>query len=165
MPNWCNNYAHFTCPNKEMYDKLNDAISNDEWFETFAPLDETINENDWVHADAINTWNTKWTPSNVEIIATNDALFVIELTFDTAWSPPTGVYKIMNTRFDISTTSYYCETGCGFFGRCWYSKEEELDETFDIPSNIDELNAIKKVIGEDLDEYMSSTWELLEQDE
>ena len=118
MPNWCNNYANITCPTKELYNKLIDAINNDKWFETFAPLqiNDPTNESGWDYLIAVNTWGTKWSATNIEINNTDDVNLIIELYFDTAWSPPIGVYKIMNTVFDISTTAYYSVDGCSFFG-------------------------------------------------
>ena len=165
MPNWCNNYAHITCPSKDIYINLNTAITNNTWFETFAPLsitDET-NEMGWDLSTAVNTWSTKWPPSNIEIINTDDENYIIELSFDTAWYPPLGVYKIMNKKFDIDIHAYYEEWGCAFFGRLCLSKEEEIDDMFDMPTNSEELNKIREIIGCELDDYMLSCWTQLKE--
>jgi hypothetical protein len=165
MPNWCHNYATFTCPTKEIYDKLNESISNNEWFETFAPLQITdpTNESDWDYHIAIDTWGTKWTPSEIEINNTCDENYIIELTFCTAWSPPIGIYKIMNKNFDINIHAFYEESGCEFFGRFCVSKEEEIDKSFDMPNNLEELTELRKIIGSELDDFMSFTWEHLQE--
>jgi hypothetical protein len=161
MPNWCYNYAHITCPSKDVYDKLYNAIYNDKWFETFAPLpvDDTVCN----RLIAIQLWNTKWPPSDMNIINTCDETYTIELSFDTAWTAPIGVYKIMNYSFNIDVHAFYQEPGCEFFGRCCLSKKEEILETFEFPSNAEELNNIRKRIGSELDEYMSDTWEMLQE--
>ena len=163
MPNWCHNYASITCPTKEIYDKLNNAISSYKWFETFAPLqiDNETDERDWDYHIAINTWGTKWSPSEIEINNTCDENYIIELTFYSAWSPPIGVYKIMNKNFDINIHAFYEESGCEFFGRYCVSKEEEIDDVFDMPSNLEELNELRKIIGSELDDFMS--WENLQE--
>jgi hypothetical protein len=166
MPNWCNNYATITCPTKEIFDKLNHAISTDNWFETFAPLqiDDVTNESGWDAHIAIDTWGTKWPPSNIDLNNTDDEKYTLEVSFDTAWSPPIGVYKIMNKNFDININAFYEEYGCDFFGRFCISKEEEIDDVFDMPSDLDELTELRKIIGSELDDYMSFTWEHLQED-
>ena len=163
MPNWCHNYASITCPTKEIYNDLIYSIVHEKWFETFAPLqiDNETDERDWDYHIAINTWGTKWSPSEIEINNTCDENYIIELTFYTAWSPPIGVYKIMNKNFDINIHAFYEESGCEFFGRYCVSKEEEIDDVFDMPSNLEELNELRKIIGSELDDFMS--WENLQE--
>jgi hypothetical protein len=186
MPNWCYNFATVTCPSKEIYDKLLDAIKQNVWFETFAPLDldPEIYENGWEYYKAIDVWKTKWGATDVQILRQDedgdeyhdsdgetvnniddrkDSL-TLELYFETAWSPPTGVYSIMNKNYGIEVTALYDEKGCDFFGRCIYSKEQEFDETYEFPTNKEELEELRKVIGSELDDYLSSTWEILEEE-
>jgi hypothetical protein len=69
----------------------------------------------------------------------------------------------MNKNHNIETVAYYEESGSEFFGKCVFSKREEIDETYDFPSNKEELNETRKIIGEELDDFMSSTWEQLEE--
>ena len=166
MPNWCNNYATITCPTKEIYDKLNDAIVNEKWFETFAPLEinDESDESGWNYHIAIDTWGTKWPPSSIEVNTIDHEKYTIEVVFDTAWSPPIGVYRIMNKRFDININAFYEEYGCDFFGRFCVSKEEEIDDVFDMPTDLAELTELRKIIGSELDDYMSFTWEHLQEE-
>ena len=165
MPNWCQNFATFICPTKTKYDELLESITNDTWFQTFASLglDKNEYEDGYERTTAIAVWNTKWPPQEVEIVSTSDDTFTIEVSFDTAWSPPTGVYCKMKSDFDIDTTAFYEELGCQFFGRCIFSKEQELNETYDIPSNKTELIDLRAVIGSELNNHMESTFEELEQ--
>jgi hypothetical protein len=166
MPNWCNNYATITCPTKEIYDKLNDAISADKWFEIFAPLqyDNVSNEDGWDNHAAINSWGTKWGPCNIEVNNNDHENYTVDVVFDTAWSPPIGVYRTMNEKFDINTNAFYEECGCDFFGRFCVSKEEEIDDVFDMPSDLAELTELRKIIGSELDDYMLFTWEQLQEE-
>jgi hypothetical protein len=166
MPNWCHNLATFTCPSKEIYDKLLLSIQNDNWFETFAPLglDKDEFENGWEYDVAIEKWGTKWSPCDLEILTTDEEKMIIEISCNTAWSPPQGVYKTMNKVFDIVTDAVYEELGSEFFGRCFYENEEEVDNCYEIPSNLEELNELRKIIGPELDDYMGSTWEQLQED-
>ena len=74
MPNWCHNLATFTCPSKEIYDKLLLSMKNDNWFEIFAPLglDKDEFENGWDYIVAIEKWGTKWSPCDLEILTTDE---------------------------------------------------------------------------------------------
>jgi hypothetical protein len=193
MPNWCYNFATVTCPSKEIYDKLLDAIKQNVWFETFAPLglDPEIYENGWEYHKAIDVWKTKWGATDVQVMRqdghdedgqdgedgedgdeetikkTDDDRknhLTLELYFETAWSPPTGVYSIMNKNYGIEVTALYDEEGCDFFGRCIYSKEQEFDETYEFPTSREDLEELRKVIGSELDDYLSSTWERLQEE-
>jgi len=166
MPNWCFNYATITCPTKELYDKLINAIIENKWFETFAPLnsDPEIHENEWDYAKAVEIWKTKWAVFDVEILSQNDDELELVLSFETAWTPPTGVYSIMKNNYGIETIGMFDEPGCSFFGKCIYSREEEIEEFFDFPSNEEELQELQKQIGSELDEYMSPTWLQLRED-
>ena len=166
MPNWCLNFATITCPTKEIYDKLLNAIIQNVWFETFAPLglDPEIYENGWDYDKAIDVWKTKWGATDVEILNQYDDELLLELSFETAWSPPTGVYSIMNKNYNIDINAFYDEECCDFFGKCIYSKEQEFDETYEFPTNKEELEELRKVISSELDDYMSSTWERLEEE-
>jgi len=166
MPNWCYNHATITCPTKEVYDKLLNAISQNLWFQTFAPLnlDPEIYENGWNYDTAIEIWKTKWSATDVDILNQSDDELLLELSFETAWTPPTGVYSIMKKNYGIETIGMFDEAGCSFFGKCIYSKECEIEEFFDLPSDEGELQELQKNIGIDLNEYMSSTWVQLRED-
>jgi len=166
MPNWCFNHATITCPTKEVYDKLLNSIKENAWFQTFAPLnlDPEIHENGWDYFKANEIWKTKWAATDVDILNQYDDDFLLELSFETAWSPPTGVYSIMKNNFGIETIGMFDEPGCCFFGKCVYLKDCELEEFFDLPSNEEELQELQKNIGSELDEYMYPTWVQLRED-
>ena len=166
MPNWCYNFVTITCPTKEVYDKLLNAILQNTWFETFAPLnlDPEIYEDGWDYHKAIDVWKTKWGVTDVEILNQDDDELLLELSFETAWSPPTGVYSIMSKNYNIDITAFYDEEGCDFFGRCIYSKDQEFDETYEFPTNKQDLEELRKVMGSELDDYMYSTWERLQEE-
>jgi hypothetical protein len=167
MPNWCYNYAEIKCPSKEVYFDLFHSILEKRWFKTFAPLGlpgGLDNESGWDFKTACGIWKTKWDADEVDIFEQDDNEFIIKMNFDTAWTPPTGVYKIMSQKFGIETTSYYYEPGCCFFGRYIISGDEEIDESFSYPSDKDELMKLRKTIDNDFDEFMTCEWEQLEED-
>jgi len=166
MPNWCINSATITCPDKQTYNKLIESILEKNWFETFAPLglDPVQYENGWDFATACDIWKTKWDAVEAEITNQDDAEYILDVSFDTAWRPPLGVYDIMSKNFNIEITAYYYELGCCFFGRYLKNKNEEIDESFEMPTNHEELIEIRKTIGDDLDDFMSATWEQMEEE-
>jgi hypothetical protein len=167
MPNWCNNRAEFICPSREIYDKLLLSIKNNNWFETFAPLgiDRKIYPNGYDIKRVYEIWNTKWTPNELEINDSDENKCIINVSFDTAWTPPTGVYKLMSTNHNIDVIAYFSEQGCGFFGKCMYSNNENLEvcDYYDYPSDENELEQLREEIGinSDLDNYMHDEWMFL----
>jgi hypothetical protein len=155
MPNWCYNSATFVCPSKEVFDKLIQSLNDNTWFQTFAPLE--------MENSASDKWGSKWTPIDIDIGNKDETKLTIDISFDTAWSPPLNFYCFMNKHYSIQTTALYYELGCEFFGRCVYSRCIEMDESFDIPSNKEELTVLQKQIGNDLNDFMMTTWEELEE--
>ena len=170
MPNWCTNTASFICPSKEVYDKLLDSIKNDTWFQNFAPLglDPEEHPDGWNYEKACYMWNTKWSARDVDINDCDETEYTINVSFESAWSPPTGVYRLMNKNHNIDVTAYYDEPGNCFFGRCMYVNDHrdgggekiESDEVYDYPNDMKELEELRNSIkvGSDLDDYMDSTW-------
>ncbi len=180
MPNWCNNLVCFTCPSKEMYDKLLLSLQENEWFQTFAPLGTDVkhysvynSDFDYDYIIACETWGTKWTPRNIEISKEDENNFSIDLTCETAWSPPKGVYLIMNKIFNIDVIAFYDEPNQCYFGKCTYINDEseesekiQINEDYYYPCNIKELEELRNAIGvgSDLDDFMTNVWEELEEE-
>lgn len=137
MPNWCYNSVHLVCPNKEIYDKLVFSLMDDAWFETFAPLglDSEKFLDGWDYKKALETWGTKWPPSDLELLNDDGEGFLADICFSTAWGPPQGVYKKMFEDFGIESTAFYYETGSEFFGWSKYTKDISFDDSYTLPSN------------------------------
>jgi hypothetical protein len=165
MPNWCYNFVLFACPDKEMYKKLTLSLMDDAWFETFAPLGLDLDKfpDGWEYTKALETWGTKWGPSELEVLSDDDENFLLKVGFSTAWGPPQGVYKKMFEDFNIESTTFYYETGCEFFGWSKYNKEISFDESYTLPSNKKELEKIQKEIAPELNDFMEPTWEALQE--
>ena len=169
MPNWCYNYAKCTFPSEELYLKFLSSIDEKNLFMTFAPLclGKDISMNDiYDYHTACIKWKTKWEPIDVNIMLQDNDTFEIEFSFDTAWSPPTGVYEIMAREHKIYTTSNYYENGQQYFGMCCYDENVETNISYDYPTSIEELEQIKNEIGlgSELDDFMSPIWEQLIED-
>jgi hypothetical protein len=101
------------------------------------------NAYDW----CVNTWGTKWDVDPEMIMATDTD---IDLSFDSAWSPPIGWYERMSD-LGFGVDAYYYESGMGFCGH-WsdgyddsYEVGETSAETKDkIPKDIDDMFSISE---------------------
>jgi hypothetical protein len=61
----------------------------------------------------LNRWGTKWEAYEVTLLIDKPDTLVIE--FDTAWSPPEGIYRTLHAQgFDVEAT--YCEAGADYIG-------------------------------------------------
>lgn len=148
MPNWCNNRLEVS-GDKEYLDTLEAAANSGELFDTIKPI------GDWVYETAIQAWGTKWDVADVGVdrVGDNDIVF----HFDSAWSPPIGVYEALgeNTKVtDVFAT--YFEPGMGFTGK-WDNGNDIFYE--DIPALI-KSNAMAddSVLEELNEEYGFADW-------
>jgi hypothetical protein len=134
MPNWCNNRVYFGLnDDTEDNNKFRDWIGMPEDedadevlrfegefdFERISPIPKDILDNGEWYNWCINNWGTKWSAQNV-YIEMNDP-DGIEITFDTAWAPATGIYelikkKIAEEEWDITVSWFYDEPGMQFAG-------------------------------------------------
>lgn len=75
----------------------------------------------------VGNWGTKWEINcDLEMLDIDDEELSITMHFDSAWSPPTGVYEAaVDQGWKVDAT--YCEPGCDFIG---YFNNEEYEVTF-----------------------------------
>ena len=72
------------------------------------------NDDRWYHW-CIDNWGTKWEP-DINEIGYEDSE-ILELTFNTAWSPPQGVVEAMRTKYPkLTFQCFYDEPGCEIAG-------------------------------------------------
>jgi len=144
MPNWCSNEVQ-VYSTKENLEKFIDECFTDfkgtpvlDFNKVLPEPDYKKPQKDGTHNNGVqtqlstvmpdwwtwrnDTWGTKWNlvPSDdgildgYEIFQTDDCL---ELRFDTAWSPPNGVYdEIVDKYPDLDVTWFYREDGMQFAG-------------------------------------------------
>jgi hypothetical protein len=136
MPNHCANSLKLTATTPEAVALLEQIRANineekgffnlidpcpEELSETKAgfPRDEKEPENTRKYGYAnwyefqIDRWGTKWDAYEIHIIEDEPQTLVLE--FDTAWSPPVGIYRTAEDKgFAIEAT--YVEQGCDFIG-------------------------------------------------
>ena len=142
MPNWCHNRVSVYSENIKQVDKLFDIFNNPEPFNELIPSpvwSKTPNEDGELpvldeHKDAdgkvvfttnkfpksgknddrwydwqLQNWGTKWEPANIDVEQCEEEL---EITFDTAWSPPEDICRAIREQFpDVTVSWFYDEPG------------------------------------------------------
>ena len=137
MPNWCYNRVSIYSENTKTVDKLFDIFNNPEPFNALIPSpvwEHTPNEDGEYsvleeHKDAdgkvlfttrkfpksgktddrwydwqIQNWGTKWEPAEVDVEQCEEEL---EITFNTAWSPPEDICRAIRNQFPDVTVSWF----------------------------------------------------------
>lgn len=161
MPNWCSNFATFRHKDPDQLVKMAKAIDDDELFNAFVPMPEELKgteglagndreleakygASDW-YSWAVGNWGTKWDASDAIINYKDDEC--IELSFETAWSPPEGFYaRLMDLGWDVD--AYYYEPGMSFCGH-W---ADGCDEAYEIPATSEET---RNTIPQDIDDMFA----------
>ena len=140
MPNWCYNRVSVYSENTDQVTELFDIFNNPEPFNALIPSpkwSETPNEDGELpvieeHKDSdgkvlftthkfpksgktddrwydwqIQNWGTKWEPAEVDVEQCDEEL---EITFNTAWSPPEDICRAIRNKYpDVSVSWFYDE--------------------------------------------------------
>ena len=140
MPNWCLNRLTIEHDDIEKVNEFVEAYKSGETCEHYLPTPKNENgdldENwyDW----RLNNWGTKWDFGSYEdesgglhpTVVHNEAT----ASFDTAWSPPIGLYeRLQLLGFKVEAT--YFEPGMAFAGR-WIDGD---DQYYDATGNYKEF--------------------------
>jgi hypothetical protein len=132
MPNWCLNKLTIEHEDRSKVIEFVLAYKEGKACDHYLPMpkneDGTPFDN-W-YGWAINNWGTKWDigSDNGEVHGLNPTIVgnQASMSFDSAWSPPIGLYeKLHNLGFSIEAT--YFEPGIGFCG-LWENGEDECIE-------------------------------------
>lgn len=154
MPNWCYNYTKITHENPAKIAELISAIEVHKWFSHYLPVPANLIEpiDPELAAKGVTTmgnaeyhwrvdnWGTKWDIGDVDTNDYSDTM--LDLYFETAWSPPTGVYAAMKEQGYVITSEYW-EEGGFFVGR-WMDGEDECYEPDNAPDELSHLVAHTK---------------------
>lgn len=167
MPNWCNNVVTIEHKNKTAIDRVVKAYNNGKLCNEFIPtpeeLENTSSPNrtnakemkekygheDWYEFH-LSQWGTKWDVGKDEYGEEAERVSPkkVELTFDSAWSPPVGLYEKLSSE-GYHVTAYYYEPGAAFVG---VYRSEVGDECYTIP---DRSEDVMNEIPEELDEMFN----------
>ena len=126
MPNWCINdvtiYRMKEQPAKDLLAAAKEsklltwiAPMPKELEDTKAPSDDGVNWYNW----RLKKWGTKWDVHChfVEYKKDKDDTYTIELSFDSAWSPPRAAMNKLEELYpEIEIEHYYFEPGCDYVG-------------------------------------------------
>lgn len=157
MPNWCYNTLTVRGPTKEIHKVFDPVVEdNKNFFNHIIPLPDS-EEGNW-YTWCVSNWGTKWdaTPEHLDIQDNElTGMSDVNTQFDTAWSPPIGIAKQLESMgFEVQLCYY--EPGMGFAGVRengednyyeWANMQsddvasmlpEELDEMFNISEQIRE---------------------------
>ena len=155
MPNWCMNTVTFTHPHPKEIVRLREAYERDELFSEFAPNPEGKDSENW-YSHNTSAWGTKWDTGGTADMIHEQTSSKINLSFDTAWSPPINFYVIMED-LGWEIEAYYYEPGMAFCGKYTNDHGSEhyeipgcSDDVLDeIPTDIDEMFCISENMAND----------------
>lgn len=190
MPNWCNNRVVISHPDRSKMEALVGAIKEGKFLDHICPVPEDLKitagflgeteaqkelerktaENvekygvgNW-YDFCVNRWGTKWDvdpydPEDVKI----DEHGQVEFGFDSAWSPPMGIYEQMVEQGYTVEATYY-EPGMAYVGRCEGSPEFGFtDDCIDFGG--ENSKTVRDVIGDELDDEYGISESMAEYEE
>jgi hypothetical protein len=121
MPNWCLNKLTVEHSDPSMVDRFEKAYNLGKTCNEFIPMPEDIGDGWWDFC--VNNWGTKW-DIGADIGTDHEERYGLKATrvdnqiscsFDSAWSPPIGLYeKLVELGYDVKAT--YFEPGMAFCG-------------------------------------------------
>ena len=155
MPNWCMNRLTISHEDKSKVDEFVAAYKSgttcDHYLPTPRGADGDIvrdeNHPDYWYRHNTSVWGTKWDFGGEDKFIEQTGNNAIA-SFDTAWSPPEGLYEhLVTLGFDVDAT--YCEPGVGFAGR-WHNGEDDWYEDFsEFPDDLIEEYNLREFLEED----------------
>lgn len=157
MPNHCYNRLTVTTDNRGLLIQMRDAalMHDEELLEFLCPFTEETNyeyDYDW----CVENWGTKWDVFDVEVMSLVDD--TLELTFSTAWSPPTEALQHGAERYGFDFFLTYKEYGMMFTGLATPDTDETYHFTFDVPPHEEVPDQLvdEWAIDVDYDDYIMS---------
>jgi hypothetical protein len=173
MPNWCNNSVTITHEDPAKMSALVEAMNENKFCNFAIPVPTALSEtmsgsfgdgekqaalerqtldNIQLHGYGnwydfcVNRWGTKWevdTKGSVDFDGQT-----VTVGFESAWSPPCGVYEaLVEQGYDV--VAYYYEPGMGYLGK-W---DNGIDESYEIGGETSKT--IRAVIGAELDDMFN----------
>lgn len=160
MPNWCMNNMTITHDDPAKLQEFVDAYNSGQTCEHYLPVPKDENgeiitdrthQNYWYNW-CCNNWGTKWDFGKDEYddpaVVGGDAVII---SFNTAWSPPNGLYDELHRQGYVLRGSYW-EPGMAFCGT--------IENGIDLCVNYDDKDEIPDHLW---DEYgMTEFFEMME---
>jgi hypothetical protein len=183
MPNWCNNTVSIAHQDPEKLRALVEAVNEGKFCNHVIPVPKELTETvaghlgedyaqelnqfkmqlnvkyfgakDW-YDFCTSRWGTKWDVDVYDKIEFDP--LGVTFGFDSAWSPPMGVYEELVAQ-GFSVTAYYYEPGMGYVGKY----EDGVDECYDYSGH--NSKTVVDCIGEELDEMFGISESMAEYEE
>lgn len=182
MPNWCNNNATISHKDPAKMQALANAINEGKFCQHVIPTPQDLTDTlagypgedqreaheaqmarnvelygakDWYDFQTSN-WGTKWDVDPYEPVEVVNN--TIEFGFDSAWSPPMGIYEaLVDDGFEV--VAYYYEPGMAYVGKY----DNGVDECYDYSGH--DSTTVVDAIGEELDEMFGISESMAEYEE
>ncbi len=186
MPNWCNNSVTISHADSTKLEALAAAVREGKFCNHVIPVPEDLqivagrvgadDNPDQIELErreqenlkkygvkhwydfCVNRWGTKWDVDAYEGENVKVKDGVLEFGFDSAWSPPIGIYEAL-VEDGFSVRAYYYESGMCFAGR-WEDGDDDFYELGGMNSD-----QVKSELPEDLDEMMGISESMAEWEE
>jgi hypothetical protein len=153
MPNWCDNTLEVTHTDPKMIERLMDAFNDARLCEEFIPSPN----GEWNYDFSVNNWGTKWDVGGEEGGYAESTQTNARMSFQSAWSPPMGLYPVLES-LGYTVRAMYYEPGVGFAG----VYEDGQDDCYDLDGTSAE---VKEQIPQELDEAFGITESMAEFEE
>ena len=172
MPNWCNNFVEVSHEDPQKIKALAEAMERGEFLDYVIPVPAELKETmagsygdeakqaeleaqtrrniekygagNW-YDFCVNRWGTKWDVGCEGTVDVHPDGKLVTASFDSAWSPPTGVYEeLVNQGYEVR--AYYYESGMCFAG-IWDNGDDDCYQDWG------DSQGAKDTLPEDLDEF------------
>jgi hypothetical protein len=186
MPNWCSNGVTITHEDSAKITALAEAFKEGKFCNHVIPVPEDLqivagrvgadDNPDQIELErrtkenlekygvanwydfCVGRWGTKWDVTAECGVDITDDGRTMTASFESAWSPPCGVYEeLVEQGYEV--VAYYYEPGMGYVGK-W---DNGVDDCFDYSG----LNSktVRDEIGEELDDYFGISESMAEYEE
>jgi hypothetical protein len=171
MPNWCDNTVTISHEDPAKIAALAEAMREGKFCDHVIPVPEDLKITAGFLGDGeeqrkleeatarnvekygagnwydfcVNRWGTKWDVSCEGGVEVSEDGKTVNASFDSAWSPPTGVYdELVEQGYEV--VGYYYEPGMGYVGKF----DNGVDDCFDYSGH--DSTTVRDHIGEELDD-------------
>jgi hypothetical protein len=186
MPNWCSNGVTITHEDPAKIAALAEAFKEGKFCDHVIPVPEDLqivagrvgDDSDAAQIElerrtkenlekygagnwydfCVNRWGTKWDVTAECGVEITDDGRTMSASFESAWSPPCGVYEeLVDQGYEV--VAYYYEPGMGYVGK-WDNGSDDYYDYGGCTSS-----TVRDTIGDELDDYWGISESMAEYEE